>query len=133
MVPSDGTLIVLSSVLLLLSGSVQGSEFSNDSSSKVVFTDSREAEIQENSRPRRFRFSEPSRWYYCHANNRVYLTLCPLRSVHLSESLPFQPLTSLSIFVPNRGCNGTYCVQSEEYPDTSRILDILDSEGDSRI
>ena len=57
-----GTLIVLSSFFLLLSGSVQGSEFSDDSSSKVVFTDSGEAEIQENSRPRRFRFSEPSRW-----------------------------------------------------------------------
>ena len=57
------------------------------------------------------------------------------RTVHTSESLTTQPHTSsdltLSIFVPNKGCNGTYCVESEEYPDPGRILDILDSEGDS--
>jgi len=114
-------LMALSSILLLLQGSVLCSEFDVDSSSlsssRVVFTDSGQAEIQENSRPRRFRFSEPS------------------RTVHSSESLTAHPRTSsdltLSIFVPNKGCNGngTYCVESEEYPDPGRILDILDSEG----
>ena len=58
-------LMALSSILLLLPGYVHGSEFDGDSSSsRVVFTDSGQAEIKENSRPRRFRFSEPSRWYY---------------------------------------------------------------------
>ena len=52
------------------------------------------------------------------------------RTVHTSKTLTSQPLTSLSIFVPNRGCNGTYCVDTEEYPDYQRVLDILDSEGD---
>ena len=52
--------------------------------------------------------------------------MCSLRTFQSSESL-----TSLSIFVPNRGCNGTFCLESEEYPDTGRILDILDSEGES--
>ena len=55
------------------------------------------------------------------------------RTFHSSESLTAQPRISsdltLSIFVPNKGCNGTYCVESEEYPDPGRILDILDSEG----
>ena len=52
------------------------------------------------------------------------------RTVHTSKTLTSQPLTSLSIFVPNRGCNGTYCVDTEEYQDYQRVLDILDSEGD---